>query len=286
MRVWQAVSYSNLEQLDALAQAAEQLGYYGLTTGDHWVTAQDQLENYLYSEDGSVPWRADTHWPDTWVQFAALAKITRTLRFMSSVYVLPMRDVFSIAKAVSTAAYISDGRMHLGVGSGWQQFEFDLVRQPFAKRGRHFDEQLEVLGKLWSGEMVEHHGEFYDFAPLQMSPPPPSHIPIYIGGDSALALRRAARYDGWIGAAYQFEQIPPLLAQLRQERENIGLGMDNFAVILACYDLTPDRFKRLIDLGVTDLMKLCWMKNGKAMIAPTAYKIADMEDFAKTYIRP
>jgi probable F420-dependent oxidoreductase len=285
MRVWQALTYSNLEELDALAQAAEQFGYHGVTVGDHWVTAQEQLEHYLYSDDGSAPWSADTHWPDAWVQFAALAKVTRNLQFMSSVYVLPMRDVFPVAKAVSTAAYISGGRMHLGVGAGWQQFEFDLVQKPFAKRGRYLDEQLEVLAKLWSGEMVEHHGEFHDFRPLRMSPRPPA-IPIYVGGDSPAALRRAARHDGWIGAGYQFAQIEPLLQQLRKEREKTGRGMEDFAVIVACHDLTPDRFGQLRDMGATDLIKFCWMENGKAMIAPTSYKIADLEQFANTYIRP
>jgi probable F420-dependent oxidoreductase len=279
------MTFSDMGQLDELAQAAERLGYYGMTLGDHWVTARDQLENYLYSEDGSVSWRAETHWPDPWVQIAALAKVTRTLRFMTTVYVLPMRDVFSAAKAVSTAAVISGGRVHLGVGCGWQQLEFDLVRRPFRQRGRHFDEQLELLGKLWSGRMVEHRGAFYDFQPLQMSPPPPARIPIYIGGDSVLALRRAARYDGWVGAAYEYEKIPPLLAQLRRERESAGKSLDDFAVVLGCYDLTPERFEQLRALGVTDLLKLTWMRDGKAHAAPAAEKIADMAAFAQTYLR-
>lgn len=285
MRIWQALTFSDMDQLDELALAAEALGYHGITFGDHWITARDQLENYLYSEDGSVAWRAETHWPDPWVQIAALAKITRTLHFLTTVYVLPMRDVFSAAKAIATASYIADGRVVLGAGCGWQRLEFDLVKQPFEKRGRHFDEQLTVLEKLWSGEMVEHHGEFYDFAPLQMSPPPPAKIPIYIGGDSPVALARAARFDGWVGAAYPFEQILPMVGQLKQEREKLGRSMVDFAVVVGCLDLTPERAELLREAGVTDLMKLTWMAGGKALPCSVEYKIEDMTAFAERYVK-
>ena len=112
-----------------------------------------------------------------------------------------------MAKAVGTAAAISGNRVALGIGMGWCEEEFDLMEQPFRRRGKRADEQLEVLRKLWTGEMVEHHGEFYDFPKLEMNPPVTAPVPVYVGGTSEAALKRAARNDGWISDLASTEEL-------------------------------------------------------------------------------
>ena len=120
------------------------------------------------------------------------------------------------------------------------------------------DEQLEVLQKLWTGEMVEHQGEFYRFAPIRMLPRPPERIPIYVGGTSEAAFRRAARHDGWEGAVYRWSEIEgyvqtsqlsnmrqftasnkgKMLEVMRPMMMNKVAGTDTMQMIMKCaYDL-------------------------------------------------
>ena len=282
MKYWQAVSFCELDQLEPIAQRAEALGFCGVTFGEHLVTARTATQTYDYSDDGRVLWEAETPWPDPWVQIAALAKVTTRLRFMTTVYVLPMRDAFTAAKQISTAACISGGRVELGVGIGWQQMEFELVDRPYRTRGRHLDEQLEVMAKLWTGEMVEHQGDFYRFPPLQMSPPPPEKIPVLIGGHSPPAFRRAAKHDGWAGACYPYEELQPLLAMARAERLAVG-SLEDYRMLAGCSDPTVDRLRTMRELGVTDYLKPTWLKDGRATRSSLEEKLAEMERFAETY---
>lgn len=284
MKYWQAISFCELDQLEAIAQEAEALGFCGVTLSDHLVTLETQTQVYDYSDDGQVLWNPETPWPDPWVQFAALARVTSRLQFMTTVYVLPLRDPFTMAKSIATAACVAGaGRIHLGVGVGWQRQEFELVGQAYEGRGRRADEQLEVLDKLWSGEMVEHSGEFYSFPRLQMSPAPPSKIPILVGGHAPVAFRRAARHDGWVGQHHPYDELVPLLESATAARAHSGGSMGNFRLMAGCVDLTVDRLRRLKGLGMTDYLRPTWLSSGRVASVPLEEKLADMRQFAESY---
>ncbi|MCR9092661.1 MAG: TIGR03619 family F420-dependent LLM class oxidoreductase [bacterium] len=283
MRFWHGMGYTPIEELAPLARHAESLGFCGMTLGDHWVTAEVQEDRYEIAKDGVTPWEDQVPWPDPWVQFAALAGETTTLRFMTTVYILPLRDAFTAAKAISTASVVTGGRVHLGVGVGWQKLEFGLSGQPFDRRGRHVDEQLEVLEKLWSGEMVEHDGEFYAFPRVRMQPPPPSRIPVYIGGTSPAAFRRAARHDGWEGAVYPWDEIERYVAGAKQARLDTAGHLDDFRIIVGCTEPTPERMAQLREWGVTDYLKPPWTDGLKATETSLRYKLDEMSAFAETY---
>ncbi|MGB0618455.1 MAG: TIGR03619 family F420-dependent LLM class oxidoreductase [Myxococcota bacterium] len=283
MRFWHGLGYTPIEELAPLARHAEALGFYGVTLGDHWVTAEVQQDRYDIATDGVAPWEDRVPWPDPWVQFAALAGETARLRFMTTVYILPLRDVFTAAKAISTAAVVTGGRIHLGVGVGWQKLEFGLSGQPFERRGRHIDEQLEVLDKLWTGEHVEHEGVFYSFPRIRMQPPPPSSIPIYVGGTSDAAFRRAARHDGWEGAVYPWNEIEAYVAKAVQTRQAAGRSLDDFRIIVGCTEPTPERLAQLTEWGVTDYLKPPWTDGLNATETSLAYKLDEMSAFAETY---
>jgi len=283
MRFWHGFGYTPLEELEPLAQHAERLGFSGVTLGDHWVTAETQQDRYDIAKDGETPWDDLVPWPDPWVQFAALSKVTAKLNFLTTVYILPLRDAFTAAKGISTASVISGGRIHLGVGVGWQKLEFSLGGQPFHRRGRHVDEQLEVLRKLWTGEMVEHEGEFYRFPRVRMLPAPPSKIPIYIGGTSDAALRRAARHDGWEGAVYPWEDIEDYVTRAKAARLEAGGRLDDFRMIVGCTEPTPERMDALREWGVTDYLKPPWTDGLQATRHDLDYKLDEMSRFAETY---
>ena len=116
---------------------------------------------YPYTEDGQRRWQPFTDWPDPWVLVGALAQATERLKFLTTVYIPAMRDPYSAAKAIGTAAYLADGRVELGIGVGWCEEEFTLMGQPFAKRGKRTDEMIELMRALWQPGWTEFDGEFY-----------------------------------------------------------------------------------------------------------------------------
>jgi probable F420-dependent oxidoreductase len=223
LRFWQVVSFSEPEQLVAIARAAEDAGFHGVLVSDHLFFPEALASRYPYAEDGRPGFEARTPFPDPWATIAAMAAVTERLRFATLVFVLPLRHPLEVAKTVGTVSILSGGRVALGCGAGWVREEFDALGVDFATRGRRFDESIEVLRKLWRGDMVEHHGRFFDFPPLQMSPAPPTAIPLYVGGLSEDALRRAARLgDGWLGTGQRPDEVPRLLGRLAELRRAAG----------------------------------------------------------------
>src|SRR4051794_23254716 len=193
-----ALSFSPLDEYLPLAKAADECGWHAVTCSDHVVNPKEISSKYPYTDDGSRRWEPFTQWPDCWVAIGAMAGATERLNFFPNVYVLPMRPPFVVAKEVATAAVLSNNRVALGIGMGWMEEEFGALEQSFAQRGKRADEMLDVMRKLWAGGWVEHHGEFYDFDALEMSPAPSAPVPVYVGGISNPALRRAARNDGFV----------------------------------------------------------------------------------------
>jgi probable F420-dependent oxidoreductase len=286
VKYWQVMALVDMDQLPALCRKAEEFGFEGMALGDHLITFETLYQAYDYSKDAAVLWYPETHWPDPWVEIGALSQVTTTLKFMSTVYVLPMRDPFSAAKAISTAARLSNNRVVLGAGIGWQKTEFDLAHQPFETRGRRTDEMLDVVGRLMSGDVVEYHGDFYDFPRLQMSPGVTKPVPILIGGRSPAAYRRAARFDGWIGAQYHLGEIPEIVTALKAERAALGKEGEPFEIQLNLYDYGADTMKRAEEMGVTQIHKSAWLdENGRASRMSLDDKIRDMETFANMFMR-
>ncbi len=255
MKFWQSLSFTETDQLVALSKICEEVGFHGALVSDHVFFPEKIDSKYPYSEDGSPPFTAETEWPEPWAAIAAMSTATTRLRFCTAVYLAPLRHPLLVAKAVGTAALLSGGRVALGVGAGWIEEEFRQLGQDFHTRGRRLDEMIEVLKKVWAGGMVEHHGEFTDFDRLQMSPAPREPIPIYVGGASPGALRRAARNDGWLGAGSHPAEVPALIERLRSLRKENGLESEPFETIVAV-TAPPDvdLFRRLADAGATAMI--------------------------------
>jgi probable F420-dependent oxidoreductase len=286
VKYWQAVAMLDMRELTVLAKHAEELGFEGIILSEHLVTFQQQYEEYAYSKNSMIRWYPETHWPDPWVQIAALSQNTQTLKFLTGVYVLPMHDPFSAAKAIGTAANLCDGRLTLGIGIGWQKTEFDLVGQVFTNRGRRTDEMIEVMKKLWSGEVVAHEGRYYNFPPLQMSPAVERPVSVMVGGFSDAALQRAARNDGWIGGQHdmsELEVMVPKLLALRQQHSPAESG--RFDVAAGLYQPTPGNIERCKELGVTKLYREAFCdENGMASKMTLKEKLNDMDAFARQYL--
>jgi probable F420-dependent oxidoreductase len=243
-----------------VARAADECGWDYLMLSDHVVHPEKIASPYPYTPDGAPRWQAPAPWADPWVAVGAMAAVTRRLRFMTSVYVLPLRNPFTVAKAVGTAAVMSGGRVTLGIGAGWMREEFDLLEQPFERRGARMDEMVEVMRKLWSGGMVEHHGEFYDFPRLQMSPAVDVPVPILSGGISQPALRRVGRLtDGWLSDLHTTAELAAIVAEIRRLRGEYGRADAPLAIVAACKDaFDVAGYRRLEEIGVTHLATMPW----------------------------
>jgi len=296
VRFWQAVAFTEPEQLGPLARTAEEVGFHGLTIDDHLVTPAEVGSTYPYPDTmarltASLPDAGASLWDpgiphlDPWVLIGALAQVTTTLRFMTYVYVLPLREPFSVAKALSSAAVLSGNRVVLGTGVGWMAEEFALTGQRFEGRGARADEMLEVIALLNRGGMVEHHGRSYDFGPLQMAPAPCEPVPVYIGGHSPRALRRAARHDGWVGINYETADIAPILARLAACRREAGTDGQPFEAVVA-FNAAPSvgELRRMEDAGVTAVVNPPWLFHGIPS-SSLAFKQATLEDYAERYIQ-
>ncbi len=265
MRFVTSLAFQPPGHLHELAIAADEVGFDAVALSDHVVHPKVIRTPYPYTPDGAPRWEPFTDWPDPWVAAASLLAVTERLRVLTSIFVLPMRNPFLVAKAVGTAAVLSGGRVGLGIGAGWMRDEFELMEQPFEQRGRRMDEMLEVLRTLWKGGgFVEHHGEFYDFEPLEMSPVPPEPVPIYVGGLSKPALRRAAtRADGWISDLHGTEELAGLITRLRELRADSARADEPFSVIASCNDAADlDGYRRLAEIGVTHLQTMPWVFYG------------------------
>ena len=259
MRFSIGLAYSPPEHYVPLAKAADEAGYHAIAVSDHVINLEELKTPYPYTPDGSRRWEPFTPWPDPWVSIGAMAAATERLQFFTNVYVLPMRNVFHVAKAVGTAAAISGNRVALGIGMGWCEEEFDLMEQPFRKRGKRGDEQLEVLRKVWTGEMVEHHGDFYDFPKLEMNPPVTAPVPVYVGGTSDAALQRAARNDGWISDLATTEELGDFRKRIDAHRAEYGRADEPFAMVGSASDaFDVDAYRKVEDVGVTDLLTMPW----------------------------
>ncbi|MFM7069393.1 MAG: TIGR03619 family F420-dependent LLM class oxidoreductase, partial [Actinomycetes bacterium] len=229
----------------------------------------------------------DEDWPDPWVAIASMAAVTTSLRFFTNVFILPLRNPFVVAKAVGTAAVMSGGRVGLGIGAGWMAEEFRLAEQPFDRRGARLDEMVTVMRALWAGGMVEHHGEFYDFEPVEMRPAPAAPVPIYVGGHSGVAFRRAARLgDGWIGVHYPVDELLAHCETLRRAREDAGTADRPFEIIASPLAApSADLIEELESVGVTTILTSAWMAQG--LSAPDVDRAVDMiAAYGDRFIRP
>ena len=252
MKFWVALSFSDPTHLVALARKAEEVGLHGVFLADHLVYPEQLGSQYPYAKAGP-PFPPDTPFPEPWCTSSAMAAVTSALRFSVAVHILPLHDPLEVAKSTSTAAVLSGGRLALGAGVGWMKEEFDIQRIDFASRGRRTDEMIGVLRKLWTGRPVEHRGEFFRFPAVRMSPAAPGPIPIWIGGASRPALRRAALLgDGWIGHGHSYDEAGTLLDELARLRAAAGRSKLPFEGIVPLAEpLERERLAKLAARGMT-----------------------------------
>jgi len=187
------------EAIEAILARGEALGFSSTMIADHIVFPTEIASRYPYTVSGDFPGGGDALDQLTLLAFAAGR--TRSLRLVTSVMILPYRNPVLTAKMLATIDVLSRGRVTVGAGVGWLREEFEALGSPdFDRRGSVSDEWIRIFKTLWTQSPASFEGQFYRFAPLKCEPLPVQkpHPPIWIGGHSKVALRRAARLgDGW-----------------------------------------------------------------------------------------
>ena len=240
-----------------LASAAEAAGIESLWTVEHVLVPVGYRSRYPYSKTGRMPGGEDMPIPDPLVWLGYAAAVTTTLRLATGVLILPQRQPAYAAKQLATLDVLSGGRAIAGVGVGWLAEEFAAVGVPFEERGARTDESIQALRSLWSPRAEPFRGRFYRWEAVESNPRPvrPEGIPIVVGGHSAPAARRAARFgDGFFPARGGPEELARLFGIVREECERIGRDPAEVELICGGRVRAPEDLEPYAALGVSRLV--------------------------------
>jgi probable F420-dependent oxidoreductase len=239
-----------------VATAAEDAGFESVWVPEHLVMPVEMTGEPNSPHEGEPPISASTPAFDPWVQMATMAAQTTTLRLGTNVYNIGLRHPIITARALTTLDAVSGGRVEFGIGSSWLRQEWEVMELPFDTRGGQVDESIQIVQRLLTEDIIEHHGEFYDFQPVGFLPKPAQSPfpPMHIGGDSPRAMRRAAELgDGWIPMQQTLESLPVNIERIERMREDAGRS-GPFQVTLGAQVTSVDDVRRYEDAGATRLL--------------------------------
>jgi probable F420-dependent oxidoreductase len=215
-------------QIRDYAQTVEGLGFNYLQAPDHVLGANPAT----VTGKGRVGTN-ESPYHDPFVLFGFLAACTTTLGFAPGVLILAQRQAALVAKQAACLDVLSNGRLRLGVGVGWNQVEFTGLNEIFSNRGRRSEEQVQVMQALWSQPYVTFKGRYHTIEDAGINPRPGSgHIPIWFGGHHEATLQRTAKYgDGWMPLAYPadetalavFDKLHGLIKAEGRDPASVGL---------------------------------------------------------------
>lgn len=195
------------DDFQLVARTADKLGFDSITIPEHIVMPSEMAE------------LMGPFWTHAFTVMAFVAGATSKIVVDSSVIVVPYHQPVVFAKAVSTLDLLSGGRVRLSIGIGHAKKEFEAVGAPYHERGRVADEYLAAMVELWTSDEPMFRGRYVEFEAVAFEPKPVQkpHPPIWVGGNSKAAMRRAARHDGWTPWLITVQQLPECLAYIRSQ---------------------------------------------------------------------
>jgi probable F420-dependent oxidoreductase len=202
-----------------VARTAESIGFDEIDFFDHVVMGHPMEGR------SSGPYPTEMPILEPLVALGFLAAVTERVGLGVEVLILPQRQPALVAKQISTLDTLSDGRVRLGIGVGWQECEYEALGMDFRQRGRMADEAIPLLRAYWSQKSIDFDGSYFRAARLAMEPKPPQGgaIPIWVGGDSPPALRRAGKLgDGWMSNGAITERDVEAIATIKRHAEEAG----------------------------------------------------------------
>ncbi|MYC30060.1 MAG: LLM class F420-dependent oxidoreductase [Chloroflexi bacterium] len=235
------------DALSTIARKGDELGFEWLLTGDHIVVPDSIDSTYPYTEGGEFPGSASGMAMEQLAVLSFLAGQTRRIRLVTSVMIVPHRNPLVAAKALATLDVLSKGRLVVGIGAGWMREEFEaLGLPPFEERGAVTDEYIRAFQELWSSDTPTFDGKYLSFSDITFLPKPVQkpHLPIWVGGESRAAIRRAGQVgDAWypIGSNPQFpmgdpEALAAGIRRLAAQTERAGRDPSEVETVFRTHD--------------------------------------------------
>ena len=239
-----------------MAKSAEAAGYDSVAVPDSLTYPRESDTKYPYTDDGDRNFLEGEPFMESLIAVTHMAAVTERINFCTYVYKLAIRQAAIVAKQVQSIQAFSGGRLEFGIGlSPWPE-DFAIAGVPWAKRGKRLDEQIAIVRGLESGEYFGLEGECHSMPENKMCPAPPNPTPIYIGGHSEAALKRAARIgDGWVCAGADTQEVEGFIKRIKQLREECGTADRPFKFWTTGSDaFTREGIERLEGIGVTDVV--------------------------------
>jgi alkanesulfonate monooxygenase SsuD/methylene tetrahydromethanopterin reductase-like flavin-dependent oxidoreductase (luciferase family) len=277
---WLPIMFEDTTQILDIAREAESAGFTGVALADH-VAIPVGFRSVHPSGDN--PFTPTSEFVDPIATAGAILAATSRLQVMTYVYIVTMRDPWSVAKAAGTLSVLSGGRFALGVGAGWLLEEIALLGHDPATRGKRMDRDLDVIRELMhTGSTTTPDGLEVAAAPVPASPPP-----ILVGGKAPAALRRAARHDGWLGMNYPLAEVWDLLDRLAEARAAAESapypsGKPPMTMVIPEALPTPELHAELAARGVTATIGMPWYPGDPAS-APFSAKRDAMWSWAQRF---
>ena len=241
------------DSLITIAQKAEELGYDSISMGDHILVPKNIDSTYPYTEGGEFPGGATGSSMEQLTALSFIAGATSSIKLVTSVMIVPHRNPLVAAKALATLDVLSKGRLVIGIGVGWMREEFEALNlPPFEERGAVTDEYIQAFKELWTSDNPIFEGKYCGFSDITFLPKPVQkpHPPIWVGGESRRAIRRAATLcDAWypIGSNPQFpmgepEQLAEGMRRLATYAEAAGRNAGDIGITYRThhYELKDD----------------------------------------------
>jgi probable F420-dependent oxidoreductase len=259
-------------EVKAIAKAAEELGFTGIALSDH--VALPKVQQSLHPIQG-IPYNPLTPNIEPITTAATMAAVTVELKFLTYAYVMGMRDPFTVAKQAAALADLTDNRFALGITPGWSKDEIALLGHDPATRGKRFTESIDVMQGLWNNDLFSYDGVHYNFTDVGISPRPKIPPKIFIGGNSPVAIKRAAKNAGWIGMHHPLDELKPLLASLDDLSDNQAAKY-----IIAVNGLSDKFLAQVESLGIDGLVLMPWA-GAKQMPVSLDDKLQAMRNIAQ-----
>ncbi len=216
---------TNPASLSSVARRAEELGFESLWIPEHIVLPVKYQSAYPYSSSGRMPAPPETPLHDPMLVLAYIAAITSKIKLATGIYVLPIRNPITTAKAVASLDVLSGGRFIFGVGIGWLEEEFSALGMNFKDRALRSREYVELMKELWTRNDPVYKGKTVAIEGFKMMPKPVQkpHPPFIFGGHTEPSLKRAARLgNGWYGIAESIPDMRDVIARLRGHERAFG----------------------------------------------------------------
>ena len=237
------------------AQAAEQIGYEHVLVFDH-VLGADPVR---FEGKFRPPYTHQTLFHEPFVLFGYLAAVTTKLELATGIIILPQRQTALVAKQAAEVDVLSGGRMRLGVGIGWNHVEYEALGENFRNRGRRIEEQIALLRRLWTEELLDFDGKYERVNQASINPLPIQRpIPIWMGGTADAVLRRVARLaDGWFPQFRPGPQASETIEQLRGYIREAGRRVEDVGIEgrISLFNTPEDQWSVALqgwrDLGAT-----------------------------------